>query len=83
MVDFELITLMAQDAPGLQLMFPPAGGSKHAGEWVELPANDGQCIVIVNDMLEQLRPDCAAYEVVTCIATDVSLSLVGSSMSTR
>jgi isopenicillin N synthase-like dioxygenase len=51
--DFELITLMAQDEAGLQFMFPPAGGSTHAGEWVELPVREGQCIVIVNDMMER------------------------------
>ena len=51
--DFELITLMAQDAAGLQFMLPPAGGSTRAGEWIELPVRESQCIVIVNDMLER------------------------------
>ena len=51
--DFELITLMGQDAAGLQFMFPPEGGSPLAGEWVELPVREGECIVIVNDMMER------------------------------
>jgi isopenicillin N synthase-like dioxygenase len=49
----ELITLMSQDVEGLQFMFPPHGGSPHAGEWVDVPCREGQIAVIVNDMMER------------------------------
>jgi len=45
--DYEAFTLMAQTAPGLQLLH-------RNGEWVEAPVLEDRFIVIVGDMLERL-----------------------------
>jgi len=43
--DFECITLLYQDSPGLELRQPD-------GRWVEAPSGAGQLIVLFDDMLE-------------------------------
>jgi len=45
--DYEAFTLMAQTAPGLQLL-------ARNGEWIEPPVVEDRFIVIVGDMLERL-----------------------------
>lgn len=45
--DYEAFTLMAQTAPGLQLL-------DHSETWVDAPVREDRFIVIVGDMLERL-----------------------------
>ncbi|CAK0862972.1 unnamed protein product [Prorocentrum cordatum] len=45
--DFEALTLMHQDAPGLQLI------PRDTGTWVDAPVRPGEFIVIVGDVLER------------------------------
>lgn len=63
----ELITLMSQDVEGLQFMFPPHGGSPHAGEWVDVPCREGQIAVIVNDMMERFTNGACMYACPVCL----------------
>lgn len=60
--DFEVFTLMHQNAPGLQFMLPPseqvaaavsAGTSAKAAPltWLDAPVDDGNFVVIVGDVL--------------------------------
>lgn len=44
--DFECITLIHQDAPGLQIQTP-------AGEWLQVPVAPGQWTVLLGDMVER------------------------------
>merc|ERR1719161_49782 len=46
--DFEVFTLMHQDAPGLQFI-PTSGGG-----WIDAPVRPGEFVVIVSDVLERL-----------------------------
>jgi len=48
--DFELFTLMHQDASGLQFI-PPEGSER---EWVDAPVRPSEFVVIVGDTLERL-----------------------------
>jgi len=50
--DFEVCTLMHQDAPGLQ--FIPTGRRRGAGDpWIDAPVRPGEFVVIVGDALER------------------------------
>jgi isopenicillin N synthase-like dioxygenase len=62
--DFELFTLMSQDAPGLQIIprqnnpqerIPSGDGHPAAGDaaWIDMPVRDGEFVIIVGDMLER------------------------------
>jgi isopenicillin N synthase-like dioxygenase len=56
--DFELFTLMSQDAPGLQIIPrqsnpTEASASSGDGAWIDLPVRSGEFVIIVGDMLER------------------------------
>ena len=53
--DFEVFTLMHQDAPGLQLLPPTCTGdaSQYRLPWIDAPVRPGEFVVIVGDVLER------------------------------
>jgi isopenicillin N synthase-like dioxygenase len=52
--DFEVFTLMHQDASGLQLISPAEAGTGESGlNWVDAPVRPGEFVVIVGDVLER------------------------------
>lgn len=44
--DFECITLLVQDAPGLELR-------NRAGQWLDAPSDEGRVVVLLGDMIER------------------------------
>jgi len=51
--DFEVFTLMHQDAPGLQLLRREPGGG-HMPSWIDAPVRPAEFVVIIGDALERL-----------------------------
>lgn len=52
--DFEVFTLMHQDAPGLQFMRRAPDGARHHLEWTDAPVRPEEFVVTVGDCLERV-----------------------------